>query len=224
MTTPAHDLVIFDCDGVLIDSEPLASRTLAEALSAAGLPFTATEALLTFTGKSESQIRAELAARGLTDPSPTLADWQQRLFAAFRTELRCMEGIEALLDLLAQKICVASNSGMARLEGSLGLTPLWARFAPHVYSGADMPRPKPAPDLVQHCLARMDTPATRAVMIDDSATGILAARAAGCHAIGFVAPGDPRPDRARALRDAGAHDVAHGTAELAALLHPNRPT
>lgn len=218
MTTSPYDLVIFDCDGVLIDSEPLASRTLAETLTEAGLPFTATEVLIAFTGKSESQIRDMLRAHGLVDLDPLFDAWQARLFTAFAQELRCMAGIEALLDQLPQQLCVASNSTRLRLERSLGRTPLWDRFAPHVYSGAEMPRPKPAPDLVDHCLARMQSAAARAVMIDDSATGIRAARAAGVRAIGFVAPGDPRPDRARLLRAAGAHDIAHGCAALAPLL------
>lgn len=214
------DLVIFDCDGVLIDSEPLASRTLARAMTTAGMPISSQQALVDFTGKSLGDIRQTLLERGLEDFDGLHRDWQVELFGSFASDLRPMAGIEDLLDRLDAPICVASNSGHERLRASLGLTPLWQRFAPRVFSADDVPRPKPAPDLVQHCLERCGARPERSVMIDDSAHGIAAARAAGVLPIGFVDPADIRPDRAERLAEAGAHHIVTGAGALSALLDP----
>lgn len=217
MTRPL-DLVIFDCDGVLIDSEPIASRTLARSLSAAGLSMTAEEAHCTFTGKSETDTRAYLEAAGITGLDTLLSNWHAEVYAAFASELRAMAGIEPLLRSLDVPKCVASNSSMARLRKSLGLLALWDMFAPHIFSAEMVARPKPAPDLVLHCLAAFDARPERSIMIDDSHHGILAARAAGVKAIGFVDPNDPRPDRRDVLLSAGAAGVAVGAGDLASLI------
>ncbi|NVK62029.1 MAG: HAD-IA family hydrolase [Rhodobacteraceae bacterium] len=212
-------LVIFDCDGVLIDSELIASRLMAEALRAAGAEITAHDAHVRFTGGSRGEmLRICREDYGLHDPEPALAGWEDRLFAAFRAELKAVPGIEALVAGLDRPACVASNSRIARLENSLGLLPLHAMFGGHVYSAEMVDRPKPAPDLVEHCLVRMGVPAQEAVMIDDSPHGIEAARAAGVAAIGFVTPGDPRDGRAELLLAAGAVAVVQGAPALAALL------
>lgn len=208
------DLVIFDCDGVLIDSEPIASRTMAETLTGHGIPMAAAEALTIFTGMSESDIRVDLRERGLADYDQFLVAWHERLFSAFSTELRPMDGIEALVGRIETPVCVASNSSKSRLKQSLGQTPLWKFFDPHVYSAEDVDHPKPAPDLVLHCLERRGARPEQSVMIDDSAHGILAARHAGVTPIGFVDPLDPRPERQRRLSEAGAEIVVTGAKEL----------
>lgn len=217
--TGGPELVIFDCDGVLIDSEPIASRTLAETLAGAGIPMTPDTAFRRFTGKSEGDIRAELEALGLADYDGFAVAWRERLYSAFRSDLGLMPGIETLVRGLDAPVCVASNSGHDRLRRSLGLTALWPLFAPLVFSAEDVARPKPAPDLVLHCLARCGATARRSIMIDDSTHGIAAARAAGVLPIGFVAPTDPRPDRAAVLRAAGARMIATGAVELGRILH-----
>ena len=217
MTRPL-DLVIFDCDGVLIDSEPIASRTLARSLSAAGLSMTAEEAHRTFTGKSESDLRFHFKAAGISALDTLFSSWHSDLYAAFARELRAMAGIEPLLRALDVPKCVASNSTIARLERSLGLLELWDIFAPHIFSAEMVARPKPAPDLVLHCLATFGARPERSIMIDDSHHGIQAACAAGVKAIGFVDPNDPRPDRREVLLAAGAAGVAVGAQDLAALI------
>lgn len=217
MTAP-FDLIIFDCDGVLIDSEPLASRTMAETLTGAGVPMTQSAALEQFTGKSEADIRVDLQALGLMDYDMFAQNWRQRLFSSFATDLRPMNGIAGLIASLDVPICVASNSSHNRLKRSLGMTELWAQFAPRIFSADDVARPKPAPDLVRHCLDRCGARAERTIMIDDSHHGIAAARAAGVQAIGFVDPADPRPDRHGHLSRAGAAHVVSGAAELGAAL------
>lgn len=212
-------LVIFDCDGVLIDSEMIASRLLAEALNEVGSVITATEVHVRFTGGSRGEMletcRNEL---GIIAAEEVIARWEARLFPTFHAELQPVPGIEALIAGLDRPICVASNSRIARLENSLGRLPLRAVFGEHVYSAEMVARAKPAPDLILHCLTRMGVPAHEAVMIDDSPHGIEAARSAGVTAIGFVTPGDPRQDRAEVLFAAGAAAVAYSTLELARLL------
>jgi HAD superfamily hydrolase (TIGR01509 family) len=213
------DLVIFDCDGVLIDSEPIASRTLAEALQGYGVSITAEEAHAKFTGNSESVI-AGMCARdyGLEDVPALFALWRERLFAEFATSLRPMPGISEVVAALTRPKCVASNSTLLRLENSLGHLDLWHHFAPKVFSAEMVARPKPAPDLLLHCAGAFDAAPGRCVMIDDSTHGIAAALAAGMVAIGFVDPADPRPHRGQLLADAGAFAVANGAGELMSIL------
>lgn len=210
----ALDLIIFDCDGVLIDSEPIASRTLASALAAAGIEIDAQEAHRRFTGHSEPAIRQMCLALGLRDPDAVFLGWHEAIYAEFARALRPMPGMTELVAALDRPKCVASNSTLARLRRSLGLLPLWQSFAPAIYSAEMVARPKPAPDLPRHCAQAFGARPERCVMIDDSPHGIKATVAAGMIAIGFVDPADPRPGRAQVLRDAGAWAVVQGAAEL----------
>ncbi|MFC0008822.1 HAD family hydrolase [Devosia nitrariae] len=209
------DLIIFDCDGVLIDSEPIASRTLAEALQRAGIEITAAEAHEKFTGNSVTII-AQMIARdhGLADLDGLFAGWHTALFAEFASSLTPMAGMTGLVRSISRPKCVASNSTMQRLKGSLGHLELWELFFPRIYSADAVARPKPAPDLMLHCAEQFEVAPGRCVMIDDSPHGIEAANAAGMLAIGFADPADPRPGRTEILRRAGARFVATGVAEL----------
>lgn len=209
-------LVIFDCDGVLIDSEGISSRTLSEALNREGVAISPDEVYRTITGMSESMIKTELAARyGLTDVANMFRTWHAEIYQAFSNELLPVDGIEDVVRGLNLPVCVASNSLVERLEKSLGLLALWDAFAPHVYSAEMVPLPKPAPDLLLHCVKQFDADPSACIMIDDGVHGIEAARAAGLLSIGFVAPNDPRSGRREALAEAGATRVASGSAELA---------
>lgn len=209
------DLIIFDCDGVLIDSEPIACRTLAEAVTRGGVPISPEEVLVQFTGRSEVELKQMLTVRGLADAEGVFARWHGELYETFRRELAVMDGMLGLVRSFEVMRCVASNSTLARLESSLGLTPLWADFAPHVYSAEMVASPKPAPDLIEHCLGKTGIAARHALMIDDSPAGVRAALAAGVRAIGFVAANETRSGRREALMDAGALSVAVGADELA---------
>jgi HAD superfamily hydrolase (TIGR01509 family) len=211
-------LLIFDCDGVLIDSEPIAARTLAHALTRAGIAMTPRQVLIEFTGKSEPELRAILADRGLADVDSVFAAWHTEIFAAFRRELRPMQGIGEVLRRLDVAKCVASNSTLERLGMSLGLLDLWSDFAPNVFSAEMVAAPKPAPDLIELCLSKMGASGARSVVIDDSPAGIQAAHAAGVKAIGFVAPSDPRSGRREALLAARAQEVALGAGALLQIL------
>jgi HAD superfamily hydrolase (TIGR01509 family) len=213
------DLVIFDCDGVLIDSEPIASRTLAETLQGAGIAITAAEAHLKFTGNSESII-GEMCRRdyGIIDIPELFETWHQRLFEEFSRSLLPIPGIADVVHGLQRPKCVASNSTMQRLRNSLGILDLWSAFGDEVFSAEAVARPKPAPDLLLHCAERFRARPSRCVMIDDSSHGVAAAVSAGMTAVGFVDPADPRPDRHAALVTAGAFAVAMGAEQLVAIL------
>jgi len=209
------DLLIFDCDGVLINSEPIASRTLAKALRDAGTDVTAEEVLIRFTGNSGSAIRKICTEEyGIEDLEAVFAAWHLDIFPEFARSLEVMPGMDRLVRSLAHQKCVASNSSTERLSKSLGLLDLWHAFAPSIFSADQVARPKPAPDLFHFCAERFSVDPAKCVVIDDSAHGITGARAAGMSAIGFVDPADPRPGRARILKEAGAVLVATGAGEL----------
>ncbi|AGT11102.1 HAD family hydrolase [Paracoccus aminophilus] len=214
------DLLIFDCDGVLIDSEPLASACMFDAFTSAGVQTSVEEVHRLFTGLGQAEARELARTRwNITEMDPIFAEMNAGLYPRFARELTEMPGISALLgEFRGMRKCVASNSLLERLRLSLGLLPIWSEFAPHVYSAEQVAQGKPAPDLIELCLSRMETPAPRALMIDDSPHGILAARAAGVLPIGFVDPRDPRSGRVEVLRAAGAVEVATGTAELGKVL------
>jgi len=209
-----NGLVIFDCDGVLIDSELIACGAISETLADFGISMTQREALDAFVGKSENDVRLDLQRRGLEDYDKYVASWRENLYAAFATDLKVILGIEALLEQLEAPFCVASNSSHERLERSLGTTSIWSHFSQRVYSADDVERPKPAPDLVQLCLSSCNARPETSVMIDDNASGVTAALAAGVTPIGFVDPNDPRPNRQQILREAGATIVATGSEDL----------
>ncbi|TCL71301.1 HAD superfamily hydrolase (TIGR01509 family) [Rhizobium sp. BK251] len=209
------ELVIFDCDGVLIDSEPVSSRVLWQSLQRAGVEISHAEVHRRFTGHSESDARQICVEElGLTETTRVFAESRANLYEEFARSLTPMPGIEALVRALPHKKCVASNSSMERLTRSLGLLSLWNEFAPNVFSAEMVERPKPAPDLFLMCATRLGVEPDRCVVIDDSPHGIAGAAAAGMKSIGFVDPADPREGQRSLLADAGATLVVRGIAEL----------
>ncbi|WP_416797425.1 HAD family hydrolase [Ciceribacter azotifigens] len=214
MTTT--ELLIFDCDGVLIDSEPVASRVLWQTLNDADVAISLSEVHRRFTGYSEGDAhRICVEELGIADPTPIFAATRDALYPAFRHSLQPMAGIDALVRSLPQLKCVASNSALERLQNSLGLFDLWNAFDPHIFSADMVAAPKPAPDLFHLCAETLRVDPARCVVIDDSPHGIVGAVAAGMRAIGFVDPADPREGRRSVLSDAGAMLVATGADELA---------
>lgn len=210
------DLLIFDCDGVLIDSEPVASRVLWQTLTEVGVSISLAEVHRRFTGYSERDAhRICVEELGIADPAPVFAATRDALYPAFQRSLRPMEGIEAVVRALPQRKCVASNSTLERLRASLGLFDLWNAFDPHIFSAEMVAAPKPAPDLFHLCAETLGVDPSRCVVVDDSPHGIVGAVAAGMRAIGFVDPADPREGRHAVLSGAGAMLVATGADELA---------
>ena len=182
-----HDLVIFDCDGVLVDSEPLANRTLSEAFQAAGFPVSYEDCCRHMIGLS---LRACFALaeewHGRPVPDDLLPALQQRTREAIRAELQPVPGVRAAVEAAAGRCCVASSSDPAKLRLSLDVTGLLPLFDGRIYSSAQVARGKPAPDLFQFAARRMGVAPGRCVVVEDSRYGVQAARAAGMAVLGFV--------------------------------------
>lgn len=214
------ELLIFDCDGVLINSEPIAARVMQEALQSAGVSISLLDVHVRFVGYAQADARRIcMEELGLADADAVFRDMGDRLYSEFARSLTLMPGIAELVRALPARKCVASNSGMDRLRNSLGLFDLWDEFAPDIFSADMVEKPKPAPDLFHFCASRLGTDPTRCVVIDDSPHGIAGAVAAGMTAVGFVDPEDPREGREAVLLAAGATTVATGPAELSGILH-----
>ena len=192
-------LVIFDCDGVLVDSEPIALRFLLAALAAAGLHLEPPEAGALFLGRSLATTR-EIVARdyGLTFTDAALDDMRHALEAAFRAELRPIPGIADALDALPCPYCVASSSQPERIRLSLELTGLWPRFAGRAFSSTMVARGKPAPDLFLHAARTLGHPPAACLVVEDSPAGIVAAQAAGMRVIAFTGGSHTARDEHRA--------------------------
>ncbi|WP_369173392.1 HAD family hydrolase [Streptomyces sp. R28] len=185
------ELIIFDNDGVLVDSERLANGLLAEMLTEAGLPTTLEESIQTYMGGSFARVRKlaeERAGRPL--PADFQERYQQRLLASLSTRLRPVAGARELLESLAAsgiRFCVASSSNRERLALTLRVTGLSPLLGDRVFSVDDVTAGKPAPDLFLHAAARMGADPARALVLEDSPLGVEAARAAGMRVVGFAA-------------------------------------
>ncbi|MEJ0067528.1 MAG: HAD family hydrolase [Pseudomonadota bacterium] len=215
----AIGLLIFDCDGVLIDSEPIACRVVAETLTDAGYPLE-TRDILEFVGKSSRDMYARLTARfGRKLPDDLDARLGTRLRQAFAAELKPMAGAEALLQLLSgTRRCVASSSSPERIRHSLGCAGLLGHFDSHLYSASMVAHGKPAPDLFLHAASSMGVEPAQCVVVEDSMPGIEAAVAAGMVPIGFIGGGHCDGTHAARLAQAGAVHLAGAMTALGALL------
>jgi HAD superfamily hydrolase (TIGR01509 family) len=180
------DLVIFDCDGVLVDSEPIFSRVHAEILSQCGYRITPESVGERFCGISDAEMLAAIE-REVARPLPP--DYHDRvaaiLDASCEATLKALPGIHEALDLIPASICVASSSTPERIRKSLALTHLLERFEPNIFSAVMVARGKPAPDLFLFAAQAMHTDPARCIVIEDSVPGVRAAAAANMAVIGF---------------------------------------
>ena len=215
----AIDLVILDCDGVLVDSEPIALDLLRETIAASGLALDAGEVQRRFQGRALAGVPGVLRETyGHSIAPERLARMEDDLLAAFATRLRPIRGIEAALDALAVPAAVASSSSRRRLAVTLEATGLADRFSGAVHSAEDVTRGKPAPDLFLRAAARAGARPDRSLVVEDSPAGIEAARAAGMRSVGFVGGGHAGGAAYRAaLEVAGAARIVADARELAAL-------
>ena len=199
------DLVIFDCDGVLVDSEVISCRAHAETLTRHGYPITAEQVFDRFLGRSTRQANLEVEAElGRSLPDDFHVQLQEALFRAFAASLEPVPHVEAALEAIAQPICVASSGSQERMRVSLGRAGLYDRFAPNIFSATQVSNGKPAPDLFLFAAAQMATLPARCLVIEDSVPGITAACAAGMAVLGFHGGSHCRPGYADTLRAAGA--------------------
>jgi HAD superfamily hydrolase (TIGR01509 family) len=217
MTGP--DLVIFDCDGVLIDSEVIGARIEAAELGRIGIELTADEVMARFLGGTAKAMYDTLESEyGRLMPPGFEAAVQARIDAAFEQDLQVIPGIREALDRLAITRCVASSSTLARLHHSLGLTELLGRFAPHIFSAEQVARGKPAPHLFLYAAAQMGCAPEACLVIEDSVNGVRGGVAAGMRVWGFVGGGHCPPGHAARLRDAGAESVFEHMPDLPSML------
>jgi HAD superfamily hydrolase (TIGR01509 family) len=201
-------LVIFDCDGVLVDSEPISLRLLLETLAQAGLALEPADAHARFLGRSLASTREILAEDfGLTLTDAALAGMRRRLYAAFRAELAPIPGIAATLDALPCGYCVASSSQPERIELSLTVTGLWPRFRGRAFSATMVARGKPAPDLFLYAARALGYPPAACLVVEDSPAGIAAAKAAGMRVVAFTGGSHATDDRHRQAIAALAPDA-----------------
>lgn len=195
--TGGVDLVILDCDGVLVDSEPLAIRVDVEVLARLGWSMSEAEVIERFVGVSDAHFRREVEARlGSALPEGWHLQFEPLYRRAFEAELRPVAGIPEALDRIPHPTCVASSGTHEKMRLTLGLTGLYDRFAGRIFSATEVARGKPAPDLFLHAAARMGARPDRCVVVEDSAMGVAAARAAGMPVLAYAAGVTPA-DRLR---------------------------
>jgi HAD superfamily hydrolase (TIGR01509 family) len=181
------ELVIFDCDGVLVDSERIAVRVEAEYLAELGWPLSQAEIVDRFMGRTteymDEAVEAQLGSRLPGDWKDQL---QRRYREAFAAELVPVDGVLEVLDQLSVPTCVASSGSHDKLRFTLGHTGLYGRFEGRIFRGYEVANGKPAPDLFLHAAARMGAEPARCAVVEDSRYGVLAARAAGMRAFGYA--------------------------------------
>ena len=203
-------LTIFDCDGVLVDSELIALRLLSDMMGEFGTPMSVDACRDAFMGRHADDIVRGIEARvgrALPGEGPRL---RERMLARLRRELVPVPGTACALAQLSGPRCVASSSDPARIRLTLELTGLAGFFGARIFSGTEVARGKPAPDLFLHAAATMATSPADCVVIEDSVLGVQAGIAAGMPVIGFTGGAHAYRGFAERLRDAGAgRIVAH---------------
>lgn len=193
----APALVIFDCDGVLVDSERIAVRVSAAGLTERGWAISEAEVIERFVGRSDAYIGAEIAQRlGERVENEWRVESVRRLREVFVSELRPVDGIIEALDAITAPMCVASSGTHEKIRHSLSLVGLLDRFDRRIFSASDVARGKPAPDLFLHAAAAMNVAPARSAVVEDSASGVEAAHAAGMRVFGYAGGVTP-PDRLR---------------------------
>jgi HAD superfamily hydrolase (TIGR01509 family) len=209
----ATQLVIFDCDGVLVDSEPVANRTLAQLLREIGLDLTQEQIFQNFVGYSLPHcMRVIEGMLGRPPPENFLRDLQARTFAAFKTGLRAMPGIEHALDRLPVPFCVASSGDHEKMHTTLGITGLLPRFTGRIFSVTQVARGKPAPDVYLFAAQQLGAIPSACIVVEDTPPGVQAGVAAGMTVFGYCAH---TPEHK--LKAAGAHrtfDDMHALPDL----------
>jgi HAD superfamily hydrolase (TIGR01509 family) len=211
------DLIIFDCDGVLVDSELLSCGCLSQVLASHGIGLGVDQALELFVGRSVAAIREHYGARGCPLPDEFPAQLRARVRETFAASLLPIEGVSAVLGRLRSPFCVASSSDLDRVGFSLALTGLSGYFGERLFSSQMVKRGKPAPDLFLHAAAAMGADPARTLVIEDSVSGVQAGKAAGMTVWGFVGGGHyEQRDGRGILKAAGADRVFARMAEFSA--------
>ena len=214
------ELVIFDCDGVLVDSEVIALGIMRRRLGEAGFRLTDQETRERFLGRRlDSSLRGVETELGRLLPETFRDEFSSEIHSAFASELKGIEGVRQAVERLRARICVASSSGHARLRLSLQAAGYETMFAPNIFSAADVAEGKPSPDLFLHAARAMGVAPKDCLVIEDSVAGVVAGRAAGMRVFGFVGAGHYAPlDEGAHLTEAGAELIFDDMARLPDLI------
>ena len=211
------DLIIFDCDGVLVDSEIIAAEVESGLLTEAGYPIGAEEMGERFAGMTWHNILLAIEREASIPLSASLLDKSEKLLdARLARDVEIIEGVKAMLSRLRKPYCICSNSASHRLDMMLGMVGLREVFTPHIYSAKDLgpDRVKPKPDIFLHAAKQFGADPARTLVIEDSVHGIAGARAAGMRVIGFTGASHTYPSHADRLTEAGAETVISRMSEL----------
>ena len=185
--TPA--LVIFDCDGVLVDSEPITNRAMAEEMTAHGLPLTTEQCIELFVGGTIRMVFEKGREMGADLPDGWVDSFYERMFEVLAEEVEIIPGVAVALDALdaaGLPYCVASNGPMRKMEITLGRTGLWDRCEGRIFSAHDVGIAKPDPGLFLHAAKALGAAPQDCVVVEDSGSGARAAQAAGMRCLGFT--------------------------------------
>lgn len=216
---PWPSLVIFDCDGVLIDSEIVVCRLTGEILTDLGYPVSTEDVICRFAGRPENGMIADIEADwGRRVPPEFFTRVRKQIEHAYATELRIMPGIADLLDRLQARTCVASSAYPAKLKLGLEAVGLHDHFAPNIISASRVAKGKPAPDVFIYAAGWMKTSPADCLVIEDSTAGVRAAIAAGMRVFGFIGGRHCNATHRQSLFDAGAEQVLTSFEELKALI------
>jgi HAD superfamily hydrolase (TIGR01509 family) len=216
---PWPGLIIFDCDGVLIDSEIVVCRLTAETFTQLGYQVTTEEVISRFAGRPEREMIADVEVDwGRPVPEEFFSRIKAQVEHAYATELQIMPGITHLLDRLRAATCVASSAYPAKLKLGLDAVGLCDRFAPNIVSASSVARGKPAPDVFVYAAGWMRAPVADCLVIEDSIPGVQAARAAGMRVFGFIGGRHCDAGHRERLLAAGAEQVVKSFDELQSLI------
>ncbi|OAF06038.1 hypothetical protein AYJ54_20320 [Bradyrhizobium centrolobii] len=202
--------IIFDFDGVIADSEVLSNTVLAEIVTELGVPTTVEDAYRDYMGKRFHEVIAAIETTvGRTLPPSFGEHYQDRTLTRFRHELAPIEGVRDFITKFVDlSRCIASSSSPDRLAVCLEVLDMASLFEGRVFSASNVARGKPHPDIFLHAAAELGVPPRDCIVIEDSASGVIAGRAAGATVIGLLAAGHIRQGHAATLKDAGADYVA----------------
>jgi HAD superfamily hydrolase (TIGR01509 family) len=215
----SFDLVIFDCDGVLVDSEVISCRAHAATLTRHGYPITEDQVFDRFLGRSMRQATLEVEAElGRSLPEDFHTQVYAEIFQSFAVSLEATPHIVETLAAITLPVCVASSGPPEKISASLNRVGLYDRFAPHIFSAVHVQHGKPAPDLFLLAAVQMKVSPARCLVIEDSVSGIAAALAAGMTVLGYYGGSHCRPGHADTLRTAGAAVTFDDMRELAGII------
>jgi HAD superfamily hydrolase (TIGR01509 family) len=215
------DLIIFDCDGVLVDSEIIAAQVESRLLTEAGYPISVEEMGERFAGLTWKDILLAVEKEADIPLSASLLDKSEKLLdARLARDVKIIEGVKFALARLTTQRCICSNSSSARLDMMLTKVGLKPYFAPHIYSAKDRgpDRVKPKPDIFLHAAEQFGVSPSKCLVIEDSTHGIHGARTAGMRVVGFTGASHTYPSHADRLTDAGAETVISRMMDLPAVV------